>query len=228
MRPPSATAGTTPTRSFCRRSRGDSAVHLSTGALPEALSPKVCRTGNADTDCQTGKSAQLGGASSPQGPPIQVRQPGPADAATVAQHHPAAGPAICRRAQSLLSPGRRDGTPVALHRPGDPHPSQLQADPGQGRRRRSRPPVAPHLFQQLHLPQGERGSQQLHDAAVAHREGCALRPLPQPQRQRSGLAQAGARRAFPARAFTRHRSNAHQPGALFRARHRGQQHRPSR
>ncbi len=65
-----------------------------------------------------------------------------------------------------------------------------QADPGQGRRRRIRPAGARPPVQQLHLPQEGREDQQLPHAALAHRARLAFRAVPEPERQRPGVARA--------------------------------------
>ena len=54
--------------------------------------------------------------------------------------------------------------------------------------------------------------------------GSQLALYPEPQRQRRGLARAGARRAFPPRAVARHRPPRDQPGDLFRAGDRRPEH----
>ena len=48
---------------------------------------------------------------------VQVRQPGPADPATLGQHHQGSLGAIHLRAQPVLLSGRRRGPPASLYRP---------------------------------------------------------------------------------------------------------------
>jgi peptide/nickel transport system substrate-binding protein len=56
-------------------------------------------------------------------------------------------------------------------------------------------------------------------------EGLPLRSIPEPQRQRSGLARADARCPVPPRPVACHQSARDQSSRLLRACHRGQQHR---
>ncbi len=60
--------------------------------------------------------------------------------------------------------------------------------------------------------------------AVEDRQRLQLRPLPQPDHQRSGLAQADARRALPPRAVAGHQPARDQPGDLLRPGAGGRQH----
>ena len=65
-----------------------------------------------------------------------------------------------------------------------------QDHPGQDRRRRERSAGALSELRRLHLPQGRRGGQRLQGAAVAHRPGQPARALSQPQRRRPGVARS--------------------------------------
>ena len=122
------------------------------------------------------------------------------------QHRRPAGAALHRRAQPLLPPGRPERAAAALSRPVRARGGRPQADPDQDRRRRDRPAVPPPVLQGLHLPQGERAAQRPAPAAVAGGPRRASGALPQPQRQRPGLARAVPRPALPRGAVARHRS----------------------
>ena len=81
--------------------------------------------------------------------------------------------------------------------------SRRQADPGQDRRRRSRPAGAlPRFNNYTFLKEAEKRNQ-YRRAAVGEGARLAGRALPEPQRRRPGLAQAAARRALPPRAVAR-------------------------
>ena len=169
------------------------AVHLPAGALPEAVPQQVQQEGDR---VRRGRrdEARLGGGAQPRRQHVPVRQSEAADAAALDQHHQAAGGPLRRGAQSLFPPGRRERAPAALHRPRRAGGGGRQADPGQDRRRRIRPAGARHPVQQLHLPEEGREDQQLPDAAVEDGARLALRAVPEPERQRPGLAAGAARR----------------------------------
>ena len=71
-------------------------------------------------------------------------------------------------------------------------------------------------FDDYTLLEGRRGGRRLSRAAVAHRPGEPAGALPEPQRQRRGLAQIDARRAVPPCAVAGGQPPRDQPGALFR------------
>ena len=168
--------------------------------------------------------ARLGAAARPQGRHVQLRQPGPADAAALAPDHAAAGDPVRVRAQRVLPPGRSQRPAAALHRSGGVRRGRRQADPGQDRRRRDRSAVTRPVLQALHLPQGERGAQPSGDLPLGDGAGRASRHLSQSQRQRRGLARAVPGRALPARAVARRRPRRDQPDHVLRARHGRRQH----
>ena len=169
--------------------------------------------------------AQLVGGAQPRRQPVRVGQPRPADAAALDEHHQAAGRPLRRRAQSLLPPRRPERPAASLHRPLHPRGGRSEADPGQDRRRRSRPAGARRALQQLHLPQAGREAERLPHAALAAGQGLAFRAVSEPERERPGVARGAARRALPPRAVARHRPLARQPGAVLRPGHRVEQHR---
>ena len=131
-------------------------------------------------------------------PDLPTLNPGSTDDAV-------AGAALRLRAQSLLSPHRREGRAAALYRPRDLHPGGDQPGPGQGGPGRGRPAAALPQHARLHLPAEERQELGRRGAAVGVGLGLAARALSQPQRQRRGVAQADARRALPPGPVARHR-----------------------
>ena len=137
---------------------------------------------------------------------------------------PSAGPALRLRAQSLLSPHRREGTAAALHRRRDHDRGGDQPDPGQGGPRRGRPAAALSQHARLHLPAEERQDIGRQRPPVGVGLGLADRALSQPDRQRRGMAQADARRPLPPRAVAGHRPRRAEPGRLSRPGQALQQH----
>ncbi len=195
--------------------RGAAALPVPAGPLHETVPPALCRSRRTRAQSREGGATQLGGASLPQEPPVQKRQPGPAVAATVGAENETARRALRLRAQPVLSPGRRGGAAASLHRPRHLYHRQFEADSGQGRRRRGRPSGAQSAIQELHLPQDGGETERFLGAPVADGEGGADRALSQPQRQGPGLAPPAAPGRFPPRPVPRHRPPRDQPGHLL-------------
>ena len=182
------------------------ALPVPAGALPQEV-PRQVRLARGHRQGGQGRPVrrQLGADLPAPRRHVRQRQPGPADAQPVGQHHGLAGAALRVRAQPLLSPHRRQGAAAALCRPRDLHPGGDQPGAGQGRAGRGRPAAALSQHARLHLPAEERQELGRRGAAVGIGLGLAARALSQPQRQRRGVAQADARRALPPRAVARHR-----------------------
>ena len=93
------------------------ALPVPAGALPQEVPRQVHRPRGDRQVGQGRPGRQLGADLPPPRRHVRQRQHRPADAQPVGQHHGLAGPALRLRAQSLLSPHRREGTAAALHRP---------------------------------------------------------------------------------------------------------------
>jgi peptide/nickel transport system substrate-binding protein len=73
------------------------------------------KRGRAREESRGGAPTQLGRAAQSPGRPLQERQCGPAQSATLDQYHQAAVVPLPLQAQSLFPPGRPQGTAAALH-----------------------------------------------------------------------------------------------------------------
>ena len=110
------------------------ALPVPAGALPQEVPRQVhLARGHRQGGQGRPEHRQLGADLPASRRHVRQRQPRPADAQPVGQHHGLAGAALRLRAQSLLSPHRRQGAAAALRRPRDLHPGGDQPGAGQGR-----------------------------------------------------------------------------------------------
>ena len=193
------------------------AVHLPARALPAQVPRAIRRSRQGERGGRRRGVAQLGGAAPETRRAVPLRQPRPADAGAVDQHDAAAVDALRAGAQPLFPSRRSGGAAAPVHRPRDRQHHRRQADPGEDRRRRLGPAGALPALRRLHVPQAGGGAQPLSRAPVGEVAGLAARALPEPQRRRSRVAAADARRALSPCAVAGGQPPRDQRSRLFRA-----------
>ena len=187
---------------------------------------KLCRPGGGREDGRGGGGAELGGAPLQQGPLLPERQPRLSDAAALGAEDASRPPtASSSSATPITTASTRTGQQLPYIDQVALTISELRADPGQGGGRRGRPAGRLSRLLQLHVPEAGGGAQQLPGPPLAGREGRARRALPEPERDRPGLARALPQRRFPPRAVGRDQPRGHQQRDLLRAGDARQQHR---
>ena len=154
---------------------GGAPLPVPAGALPQEAPRQVHARGGYPEALQ---GQQLDQHLPAPGRDVRQQQCRHADAQPVGAHHGPAGPALRLRAQSLLSPHRREGTAAPLHRRRDHDRGGGQPDPRQGGPRRGRPSAALSQHARLHLPAEERQDIGRHRSLVGVRLRIADRPLP--------------------------------------------------
>ena len=168
--------------------RAVAALHLPSGALPQAVPRPPHRRGQGEGARRREEGAQLGRAAPQEGRAVPLRQSRPADARALGQPDRAAGDALRLPPQPLLPPRRPGGTAAALHRPRADRHRRREARAGEDRRRRGRPAGPLPALRRLHVPEEEREAQRLRRAALGNGEGLADRAVPEPQHRGPGVA----------------------------------------